>query len=296
MGQEKKMSDKSSGIDFDRQAFVQQQAPLSRPSPHIGGLILALVAIAAIAFLGYKLVPQIEREPGSTGDPALADLDKRLAAIEGRMEKLETPRTAAMPPWVENPADPKQAMSRPPVKVYYQIPPAPPQQAHASDPQVPAPDPETAQRLSSLQQGLGALQSDQAANREAWQATNNRVAEIQGQVGTQGVQILQSQDELNQLLARTEIDAIPFELLRGASPQQVGPVSLFLKNANPKTQRYTVCAFVQSACIELKDRSLHEVVQFVASRNSAPLGIIATKIMKYQILGYLEVPRDPSAH
>jgi hypothetical protein len=289
------MTDKSSGIEFDRQAFVQPQAPASRPAPRIGGLIFAMVAIAVVAFLAYMVVAQVAKDPKSAGDPELANLDKRLATIEGRLEKMETARTAAMPPWVENPPEVKQSTPKPAPKAYYIISPAPQQQPHVSEPTVAAPDPVTVQRLSSLQEGLGALQNDQRANREALQATSNRVAEIQGQVGTQGVQILQSQDELNQLLARTEMDAIPFELLRGASPQQVGPVSLFLKSANPKTQRYTICAFAQSTCIELKDRSLHEVVQFVASRNGAPLGIIATKIMKYQILGYLEVPRELSA-
>jgi hypothetical protein len=290
------MSEKSSGIDFDRQAFVPPQASSTPHAMRIGGLVFALVAIAAIAFLGYKLVPEIAKDSGGGGDPALTELDKRLAAIDGRLEKLETNRPAAMPPWVDNPADLKQAPSKPAAKPYYIISPVPPQPAHAPEPSVQTPDPVTLQRLSSLQEGLGALQSDQLANREALQATTNRVAEIQGQVGTQGTQILQSQDELNQLLARTETDAIPFELLRGASPQQVGPVSLYLKSANPKTQRYTLCAFAQSTCIELKDRSLHEVVQFVTARNGAPLGIIATKIMKYQILGYLEVPHDLSAH
>jgi hypothetical protein len=290
------MSDKSSGIDFDRQAFVQPQAAATRSAPRMGGLIFALIAIAAIAFLAYMVISQISKEPVSAGDPTLANLDKQLTALNGRLEKLEATRTAPMPPWVDNPADPKPTASKPAAKAYYVISPVPPQPAHAPEPAVQAPDPETAQRLSSLQAGLGALQNDQLANREALQATTNRVAEIQGQVGTQGVQILQSQDELNQLLARTEMDAIPFELLRGASPQQVGPVSLYLKSANPKTQRYTLCAFAQSSCIELKDRSLHEVVQFVAVRNAAPLGIIATKIMKYQILGYLEVPHDQSAH
>ena len=290
------MSDKSSGIDFDRQAFVQPEAPPSRSAPRIGGLIFALVAIAAVAFLAYIVINQITKEPGSAGEPALVNLDKHLAAIDGRLEKLEATRTPAMQPWVDNPSDLKQTASRPAAKSYYLPSPAPPQPAHAPEPSVQTPDPVTLQRLSSLQEGLGALQSDQLANREALQATTNRVAEIQGQVGTQGTQILQSQDELNQLLARTETDAIPFELLRGASPQQVGPVSLYLKSANPKTQRYTLCAFAQSTCIELKDRSLHEVVQFITSRNSAPLGIIATKIMKYQILGYLEVPHDQSAH
>jgi hypothetical protein len=290
------MSEKSSGIDFDRQAFVQPQAPSPSPAQRIGVVILALVVLATIGFLAYKVASQTTKESGSTSDPVLADLDKRLAAIEGRLEKLETPRTVAMPESIETPPDPRQTRLKPVPKSYFEISPVPKQQTHSVEPAASAPDPATAQRLSSLQQGLGALQSDQAANREAWQATTNRMAEIQGQVGAQGVEILQSQDELNQLLARTEMDAIPFELLRGASPQQVGPVSLYLKSSNPKTQRYTLCAFAQSTCIELKDRSLHEVVQFVASRNSAPLGIIATKIMKYQILGYLEVPKDLSPH
>jgi hypothetical protein len=286
------MSDKSSGIDFDRQAFVQTQSPSSVYMPRIGGLIFVLVALAAIALIAYKLVPRTAKETVSADDPVLTDLDKRLAAIEGRLEKLETTRTVTMPIWEDAPADPKQPPSKPAPKPSSKISPVQSQQARASDPPVAAPDPATARRLSSLQQGLGALQSDQLANREAWQAATNRMAEIQGQVGQQGVQILQSQDELNQLLARSETDAIPFELLRGASPQQVGPVSLYLKSSNPKTQRYTLCAFAQSTCIELKDRSLHEVVQFVPARNSPPLGIIATKIMKYQILGYLEVPRN----
>jgi hypothetical protein len=57
-----------------------------------------------------------------------------------------------------------------------------------------------------------------------------------------------------------------------------------------------VCVYVQPSCIELKDRMLHEVVQFVAVRNTPPLQIIATKIRKNLILGYLEVPRGQSGH
>jgi hypothetical protein len=289
------MSDKSPGIDFDRQAFVQSRFSSSPFASKIGVLILAVVALAAIALLAYKMVPQSAKDSANAGDPALAELDKRLSAIEGRLEKMETTRTVTMPAWVEMPSGSRLPATKPTAKLNYQTSPAKSPQAQAPEPSAPAPDPATARRLSNLQEDLGALQNDQIANREAWQATTNRMAEIQGQVGAQGVQILQSQDELNQLLARTETDAIPFELLRGASPQQIGPISLYLKSSNPKTQRYTVCAFAQSTCVELKDRSLHEVVQFVVSRNGAPLGIIATKIMKYQILGYLEVPKVANA-
>jgi hypothetical protein len=289
------MSEKSAGIDFDRSAFVQPQAQASVYSPRIGVFFLFLGALLAIGYLAFKMVSRGGKETESAGDAALTDIDKRLGSIEGRLEKLETKSTVPIPVWEDPPAESKPPSSKPAAKAAAKVSVPPPEQVAPSAPAVQAPDPATARRLSSLQQGLGALQNDQLANREAWQAATNRMAELQGQVGQQGVEILQSQDELNQLLNRTETDAIPFELLRGASPQQVGPVSLFLKASNPKTQRYTLCAFAQSTCIELKDRSLHEVVQFVPARNSPPLGIIATKIMKYQILGYLEVPRSLNA-
>ncbi|HTU34002.1 MAG TPA: hypothetical protein VMF66_09390 [Candidatus Acidoferrum sp.] len=160
----------------------------------------------------------------------------------------------------------------------------------------PASDPATGQRLTKLQQGVGQLEQNQQASSEAWQATTDRLADMAGQVGSQNVQILRNQDELNELVNRTEMEAIPFELLRGSNPTPVGPVALVLKSTNPKKQSYTVCVYVQPSCVELKDRMIHEVVQFVAARNSTPLEIVATRIVKDEILGYLEVPRNQAAH
>ena len=290
------MSDKSSGFDIDRQAFVQPQAPAARSTPRVGGLTFAIAAIAAIVFLGYKLLPQIMRETGSPTDPALANLDKRLATIEGRLEKLEATRRAPSPAKAAQPPDSKETPSKPAGKTIYQISPAPEHVGHAPQASTPTPDAATTRQLSNLQQGLGALQSGQTANHEAWQATTDRLADVEGQVGVQGVEILKNQDELNQLLASTTMEAIPFELQHGANPQPVGPVSLLLKSSNPKAKRYTLCVYIQTSCIELKDLPLHEVVQFVVSRNTTPLAVIATKIMKDEILGYLEVPRSQSEH
>jgi hypothetical protein len=287
------MSDKSDGLDFDRQAFVRPQASTARPTARVTGFFLVLAAIAATV-LGYRLLPQIVRGSVSADDPALAQLDQRLVAIEGRLEKLESARRAAVPAKKEQPAEPKEAPATPVAKTIYQISPAPRQQVRTAPAPTPSPDPAIAQRLSALRQDLGGLENNEAANREAWQATTDKLADMAGQVGTQGVEILQNQDELNQLLARTEMEVIPFELLRGSNPQPVGPVSLQLESSNPKTQRYTLCVYFQPSCIKLEQRTLHEVVQFTVSRNTTPLGVIATKITKNQILGYLEVPRSQS--
>lgn len=288
------MVDKSSGLDFDRQLFVDPQAPASRPGARIPGFFFALAAIASLAFLAYKVLPQIVRDSGSASNPPLIELDKRLTQIEGRLEKLETARRGAVSALREQPADPKETSSKPAAKTIYQISPTPRQPARPAAAPSAASDPATAQRLATLQQGLGALENDEAANHEAWQATTDRLAVMAGQVGTQNVEILRNQDEINQLLARTDMVAIPFELHRGSDPQPVGPVSLVLKSTNQKAQRYTLCVYVQPSCVDLKDRALHEVVQFVLVRNSTPVQVIATKITKDEVLGYLEAPRHHS--
>lgn len=290
------MSDKSSGFDIDRQVFVQPPSPAARPAVRLGGLGLAFVVIVAAGFLAFKVLPQAARDSASTSDPSLASLDKRLAAMEGRFEKLEAARHSSIPAKPEQPADTKETPIKPAVKTTYQISPAPARQARAPQTPGPATDPATARRLADVQKGLGALENDTTANHQAWQATTDRLADMEGQVGTQSVEILKNQDELNQLLARTAMEAIPFELQRGGNPRLVGPVALLLKASNPKTQRYTLCVYIQPSCIELKDRPLHEVVQFVVTRNTTPLAVIATKIMKDGILGYLEVPRSQTGH
>jgi hypothetical protein len=293
------MTDKSAGVDFDRNVFVQPQTPAvaAATASRITGIVFALVVIAGVVLLGYKLLPQVTRQSTGASDLAMADLDKRLTLIEERLEKLETSRKTTLVVKKEEPAEAKEtAPARPMAKTVYQVSPTPRLQARTVSAPTPAQDPATTQRLAVLQQNLGALQSDQVATREAWQATTDKLADMAGQVGTQGVEILRSEDELNQLLARTEMEAIPFELMRGSNPQPVGPVSLVLKSTNPKTQRYTVCVYIQPSCIELKDRTLHEVVQFVTARNTIPLEVIATKIVKDEIIGYLEVPRNQSGH
>lgn len=294
------MADKSAGIDFDRQVFVQTPQPnKTNSASRVGGLIFGLVIIAVLAFLGYKLLPQnAAQTSASSTDPALADIDHRLSTIEERLDKLERSRKAALAEHRKEAAEATQGQSavKAPVKTVYRISPAPLQSSQRGRNQTTGVDQGTKDRLAALQEGIGRLQKDQAANNDAWQATTNRLADVAGQVGTQNVQILRNQDELNELVNRTDMEAIPFELLRGSNPTPVGPVSLVLKSTNPKKQSYTLCVYVQPTCIELKDRMIHEVVQFVASRNGQPLEVIATRIVKDEILGYLEVPRSQLAH
>jgi DNA polymerase IIIc chi subunit len=307
------MDRKSSGWDFDRyqaadrEAFVQ---PLPRSANYSGsklpGLAFLVIALAVVGFFGTRALSQgTDYDPPADNNTRdMVQVEQRLSEIESRLAALEQnhPRAAAaISPRADAPVAENRSVDRPreqvqdpparprPVETQsYQRPPASRQQVIVS----PQPDPTTSRRIDGLQQGLGEVQNDTVANRQALKSTADKLAAVSGQVGAQHMEVLRSQDELNQLLARSQRTAIPFELRRGPKAQPVGPVYVALKSASERSQRYTVCVYVDSACIELKDRSLNEVVEFVTSRNSPPMGFIATTITRDRILGYLEVSRD----
>jgi hypothetical protein len=292
------MDRKSSGIDFDRESFVAPSASNSQAASRLPGLLILVAAAAVLCFLGYRFLIQNAGDDAGGDQRTLAQIDQRMAGIEDRLEKIEQDRDrrpVEMAPSSKQtaplnaPASESHA-SRP----TYQI--SPPQVQQQPARSAPATDPAMAQKMAGIQQGLGSLQQDTTADREAWQATTDRLADVSGQVGTQGVQLLRNQDELNQLLLRTQRTAIPFELHRGSEREPVGPLSLTLKATNTKNQRYTLCAYVQDTCVELKDRNRYEVVQLVTSRYSAPFEVIATSVLKDGITGYLEVPAANGQH
>lgn len=285
------MGEKSSGFDFDRQEFVQSKVARSRQAPPIAGILFALAAIAGVVLLAYKLLPQItsgpsQSDPASSDAASLAQVNERLSEIDRRLDRLETIRRASVTDRRVERYDALAANS------------TAPSGSKANERIVVSgetkPDAETMQRLATVQQGVAALQNEQAASRQAWQATSSQMADMAGQVGSQSVEELRNRDELNELLQVTEVDAIPFELYRGANPQPVGPVTLALKSVSARHQRYTICVYIQNSCTELKNRMAHEVVQFVVSRNSPALRVVGTKLSDDEMVGYLEVPREQS--
>jgi hypothetical protein len=289
------MDHKSSGIEYDREMFVPsaQQTTPARPSVMaILLFVLAIAAVAALGFMGYRVATQGGGSPSAADTRALLQVQQRLSQIDDRLDRVEQEnhRLAAARS-LTNSKQPEvvaqnDAASNTPPRVVYRVSPS------IQQPRVAIPDPATTQKLTALQQSLGAARDDASANREAWQATTDRLADVAGQVGSQHGEILRSQDDLNRLLTQTERSALPFELHRGSAPEQLGPVTVALKSTNAKNQRYTVCVYVQHSCVELRDRTLYEVVQVALSRNAPPLQVIATKVGKDGITGYLEIPRE----
>jgi hypothetical protein len=281
------------GIDFDRQAFIPptERGTLSQTPRIVGGLFM-IIAILVVGYAGIRLVSKyVPSEPSAeAASPAMEQIQQQLADMEMRIVQLEEHRkTPTVKPQPAPPvaAAPAPAVAYVPKRPSYKIEAASALPAQRVRSQIQA----APQAVQSPSPNSGAT-VDLSATREAWQATTDRLADVVGVVGSQQGQLSQAREDLNMLLAEARRTAVPFELRRGGSREPVGPLWLLLKGSDPKTQRYTVCIFVAGQCVEIKDRAADEVVVIVLSRGSAPLELVATKVLKDQIVGYLEVPTD----
>jgi len=275
------------GIEFDRQIFAPGAETQRKPAPQAIGLILLVLALGLVGFVGYKLFTQVTQNNAlASANSQVEQLQQQLAESQKRVDELEKHRRAVR---VEAPAPvvtaPPVAKNPAPAKPVYHIAaasalPPQPKPAAATTPIAPP----------SANSNNAAIQSELNANHEAWQATTDRLADVVGVVGQQQNELSETREAVNQLLSQTRRQAVSFELQKGNSRMPVGPVTLQLKSVDSKAQRYSVCVFFEDRCTELKDRALNEVVVFVVTKNSTPLELVATKVLRDQIVGYLEVP------
>src|SRR5579862_6379988 len=256
-----------------------------------GGLLLFFLVLGAVGFLVYKIVPRDTYNAPSPETSALEQIEQHLTVIDKRMDELEKRRGVSPREPAATSLKSETATSAgviPPSKPVYKVLSASALPAQAGSSSSVAP---TSPTQAVRPEGGG--QPD--ADHEAWEATTNRLGDVVGVVDTQETEISQDRAALNQLLAQTRRTALQFELRRGADQMVVGPVSLLLKSSDPKSERYTVCVYIDDKCVELKERTLNEVVVFVPSRGAAPLELVATKVGKDTIAGYLEVPTEKAA-
>jgi len=279
------------GIEFDRQIFSSTTDTTKKTqAPKAMGGILLVVALGLAGFVGYKIFTQASQNYQiSAAKAQVEQLQQQLADSQKQIEELEKHRKAVKPEPPAPVAQPIAVEKKPaPAKPVYKI------AAASALPPQPKPVVYTQPSQSAVpaNQNTAAIQSEPTANHQAWQATTDRLADVVGVVDQQQNELAETREAVNRLLSQTRRQALAFELLRGNSRMPVGPVTLQLRSVDMKGQRYSVCVYFEDKCIELKDRVLNEVVVFVVSKDTPPLELVATKVLRDQIVGYLEVPAD----
>jgi len=289
------------GFQFDRKSYMGGQVPLPPPPARLQERLtfaLAVVAILGAGYAAYKILGSSPAPVLGKDNAELARNAARLDMLEHRLdameEKLNAPVRAAAPEPAKRElvkADPSPSV--PPTPMRVRALPTPKPESPPSAPPQPSPD------LNALrqerEQALSSLRGDVAANRQEWTATADRLGNVVGELNSQHQEIVRNQESLEQLEEHFERDSVPFTLRKDGTRQQVGPVRMLLESTDTKNSRYTMRLFFEDRWIELKDRALHEAIQFYDPEGEVALELMVSRIAKEAVVGRLALPPQTNA-
>jgi hypothetical protein len=93
------------------------------------------------------------------------------------------------------------------------------------------------------------------------------------------------------LRALGERNYTEFTITKGKTATKVGNLSVRLKKADPKHNRYTLEVVADDKMVEKKDRTINEPVQIYVGASHQPDEIVVNQVKKDQIAGYISTPK-----
>lgn len=124
------------------------------------------------------------------------------------------------------------------------------------------------------------------------------IAELKRTTGDMGVLsglIATNSKELDALKQLGDRNYTEFTLYKGKEPIKLADISILLKKADAKANRYTLELHVDDRKIEKKDRSANEPLQFYAGGSRQPHELVVNQVGKDLIVGYLATPKAPAS-
>jgi len=150
-------------------------------------------------------------------------------------------------------------------------------------------------KIASTNDRVSTVDSRVTQTRSDLEKTVADLKSVQGDMGVQSGLIATNGKELAALRELGERNYLEFDVKKTNQPQRVGTVSLVLRKADPKRNRYTLDVLADDKRVEKRDRSINEPVQFYVSRAHQPYEIVVNEVQKDRVVGYLAVPKVLSA-
>jgi hypothetical protein len=146
-------------------------------------------------------------------------------------------------------------------------------------------------KISEVSTDVGNVRTEVASTRSELEKTIAQLKATQGDLGVQSGLIATNGKELAALKALGERNYVEFKLGKTKGPQKVGDISVLLKKADPKTNRYTISVIADDKTVEKKDKTVNEPVQFLLAKASQPYELVVNEVKKDLISGYVAAPK-----
>jgi len=146
-------------------------------------------------------------------------------------------------------------------------------------------------KISGLLTDVSSVRTDVASTRTDLDRTVSDLRSMRGDLGVQSGLIATNSKELDALKALGARNYYEFNLAKASKPQVVGGVTVQLKRADTKRNRYTIEVLADDKRVEKKDKTVNEPVQFFSARARVPYEIVVNEVKRDRIVGYLATPK-----
>jgi len=145
--------------------------------------------------------------------------------------------------------------------------------------------------VSGVKTEVGAVRTDLSSTRDNLEKTTSDLKRTMGDMGVMSGLIATNSKDLDALRALGERNYIEFDLQKGAMTKKVGNVTLTLKKADPKRNRYTIAVLADDKLVEKRDKTVNEPVQLYTAASKQPYEIVVNQVKKDGVKGYLATPK-----
>ena len=146
-------------------------------------------------------------------------------------------------------------------------------------------------KLDSVSTDVGAVKTDLGTTKSQLEQTIANLKRVTGDVDSHASLIATNGKELDALRALGEKNYFEFTITKSKKAQRVGDITVQLKKADVKHNRYTIQVMADDKKVEKKDKTIDEPVQFYTSKSRQPYEIVVNQVHKNEIVGYLATPK-----
>ena len=148
-------------------------------------------------------------------------------------------------------------------------------------------------KIGEVSGDVTAVKTDLGSTKAELDKTIANLNKTIGDLGVQSGYVATNGKELDALKRLGERNYFQFTLARkDKQPKRVGDISLRLKSADKKKNKYTVEVLADDKTVEKRDKGINEPLQFYVAKAKQPYELVVNEIGKDQITGYLSAPKD----
>jgi hypothetical protein len=145
-------------------------------------------------------------------------------------------------------------------------------------------------KIADVGNDVTGVKTDLASTKTDLQQTKTDLKAVRGDLGGTQSLVATNGKELEELIKRGERNIVKFNITKKTKGyQKVGDISLVLKNADPKKNKFSLDVMADDKIVEKKDRNINEPLQFYVSNSLYEL--VVNTVGKDTVSGYLSTPK-----